>query len=630
MNNNDNIIKGWETKTYYDLIVNKAPVHEYYHPYINQIRKDLDSYHPSEIFQGLGYITEEDYIRVMGTVNIELFDMKKNENAFNMAEISVMFNSTTVSIESARTAIMNLINKYNTVPIGMQKGTTLLYWAVKEPDHIRTGQAMTLKNTVNITNIQYEVASVSQVLGARKASIVVISTPTYKKLVRSFCERNGLSCTVQSSWKPSPSHYAYNLIIKGLINKASDIYFWGTNEGLESGYSILNDYIKGDSIPMTGAELLAFKGEIYKMAGTNGDSIQEERVRDYSIDNLGKLNSIKKFRGRLNMLPNQYMDAINIRVIEEDLREIPFTDKLLIRQSIKDDIKTQLMNPYGIWLISGATGSGKTTTLHSCLGLLRDIRPTDRIEVVEKPIEQLLPGICQIGLREDSKVTEMDVAKALTRRNAQILNVGEINTGELVRFAVNSALQQLLVISTIHSYNVAAIPDRIKGFCIDDPAAFEQFLLVVKGMIHQTMLKEVCPKCKQVVDINISEYITNDMKEVLEYYGYKDKTILISVPKKDCPVCHGLGKIVTKPIVCVESFTITNKVRQQILRVDRNKLQSTIKNLLITSGKTGVNDALQYLREGRLDWLQIWNKFSLQNEVGEWLVDEEISPTEGR
>jgi type II secretory ATPase GspE/PulE/Tfp pilus assembly ATPase PilB-like protein len=525
--------------------------------------------------------------------------------------------------------VYNIISKHKTVPLGMQKGSTKLYWAVKEPDHIQTGAKPGIENTVNIQNLLYELVTISQSLGAQQISIVVMPTPGFKGRVADFCQLNNMSVppTVGSTWKPSPANYAYNLIIRGIINKASDIYFWGTDYGLEFGYSILCDYVRGTAIPMTRADLLIFRGEIYKMASVQGDSIQEERVRDYSINNLGKL---KKFRGRLNMLPNDYMDAINIRVIEEDLKEIPFRKELLIRQSVKDDIEQQLMNPYGIWLISGATGSGKTTTLHSCLGLLRDIRPTDRIEVVEKPIEQLLDGICQIGLREDSNVTEMDVARALTRRNAQILNVGEINTGELVRFAVNSALQQLLVISTIHSYNVAAIPDRIKGFCIGDPAAFEQFLLVVKGLVHQTMLKEVCPNCKEVVNIDDSEYVTNDMKQVLAYYGYKEPTIIISKPKENCPLCHGLGKILTKPVVCVESFTITNAVRRQILRADRNELQQTIKQLLIKQGKTGVNDALQYLREGRLDWLQIWHKYSLANEVGEWLSEDKPKESKGR
>lgn len=626
---NIDFVQGLPTKEYYEMCIQSKmdvanelnKIHYLHSNNLTRIRKDSDAIQPSEVLINFGYLKESDYIKIMET-KMPLFDYKLNKGFYTQLDINTMYFDGGISKDKVLEVLVQLIKVLRTIPMGFRVDTKTLEWAVAEPRNIQMNEQLGRKHMVNKKEIRLEVGKISQALGAVNICIRVVTSNTFKDLVDEFAEKYNFSSLVESKWKPKSDQYPQKLILDGLIQGASDVHFYGSSRGLEVGYSILGSYLLAEPIPFSTNELLDFCNQIYTLCGVQPNTVVEPKVRDYDMNDLGYLDG---YRGRVNILPNKYSSAVTIRILPPDMGSIPF-EKLNIRDSIKRELETIFMNKYGIILVAGATGSGKSTTLHSILEHLRIKKPEDRIETVEKPVEHELKGISQIALTESSPITIEDVAEALTRRNAQILNIGEINTERLVRFSVSSALQQLLVISTIHSYSASAIPDRVKGFCADDGLTYEQFLQCLKGIIHQTMLKEICPNCKRVVSLEDSEFITNDMINVLEYYGYKEPTILISVKgNTECPMCHGKGHLIKKPIICVEVLQITNSIKRILQRKPSNMVSEFLSQTMLQRGTTGVNDALNYLREGRLSWLDIWDGFSLINVVGDWLTDDELA-----
>ena len=331
---------------------------------------------------------------------------------------------------------------------------------------------------------------------------------------------------------------------------------------------------------------------------------------DNSIKDLGEVHN--QYNGRVNLFRNLGFDAVCIRVVDKSKKAIPF-DVLNIRQSRKDKMEELMQNNSGIILTAGATGSGKSTTNGSVLTRLHEKYPFRRIETVEDPIEQTLDGISQLSL-ENSGATYDDVSKSLTRRNPSILFIGEFNTPVTVHFGVNSALQNLLILSTIHSVDARSVPDRIRGMTINQPSIYEQLLQVLRGIVHQTMLKKTCPDCLKIVDI-ADPMITNDMVRVLEYYGYTEKYVPVSCPDKECPTCKGRGFLITEPVIAVELAVIDDSLQEDILAAPRALIGKLIYEQMRRNNLTGVQDALDYMREQQLDWFQIWNKFSLFNKV---------------
>ena len=150
---------------------------------------------------------------------------------------------------------------------------------------------------------------------------------------------------------------------------------------------------------------------------------------------------------------------------------------------------------------------------------------------------------------------------------------------------------------------------------VEDPSAFEQFLSELRALMHQTMLKECCPECTSKVDITDPK-LTEDMHVMLKYYGYFEKgTVMLTEAKPDCKVCNGRGFMIHKPVICVELCPIDDSLREDIKECRPTKIEAILEAYMLDNHLTSVQDALEYMENGKLDWMQIWKKFALFQKV---------------
>ena len=403
------------------------------------------------------------------------------------------------------------------------------------------------------------------------------------------------------------------LLIQGIVKNATDIYFDPKETHINIYFGIFNEMIKFKVLDSRDIDVELFMSTMIKFAGHTYTSLDwtGNPSKDMNINDLGELN--KRYTGRLQIIKNNFGYSPVLR-IQDTERTAPEFSKLNLSPDIKDKLNRIFMNPTGIILIAGATGNGKTTTIYACLENLVKVRPFDRIEEVSKPVEVRLDYISQISLEDNGALDFAHVLEAQTRRNAKVIFLGEFNSSKSARFGVDAALQSKLLISTIHTDSVSMIPDRLKGLAISDPAAYEQFIEVVKGLTHQLMLKEVCPSCKKKKSVTT---LTTEEQEVLRDYSYTENTITLVEPEEHCPICEGRGYIVDKPIISVELLEINDSTRDLLRHAIREgNVRNKIENLLMVNKTTGVHDALKYVKDGALNWEQVWYKYALWNKVG--------------
>lgn len=202
-----------------------------------------------------------------------------------------------------------------------------------------------------------------------------------------------------------------------------------------------------------------------------------------------------KFDIRVSVLPTLYGEKVVLRLLSKDATEIDiqllgFTDAQL--QTYLEGIK----KPYGILLISGPTGSGKTTTLYATLKILN--KKYSNILTIEDPIEYTLDGINQVQLKESIGLTFASALRTFLRQDPDIIMLGEIRDGETAQMAVRAALTGHLVLSTIHTNSAWGTISRLLDMGVPS------FLLsnTLNLSVAQRLVRLLCPHCKEKVQFD--------------------------------------------------------------------------------------------------------------------------------
>ena len=556
----------------------------------------------SEIVLGLGLLKSKQMVKYANErmSNGFQYSLKREEGDINPVSLLHVVNTTADSNK-----LTKLLLDMGMFPYHLDE-SGILEWAVKEDDFNESTWDRLQLNSNKVVNML-------EIPGVKSNDFRFLLSNQYNTQFRTFCLNNKLSFDPKSVHNPTIPHMTSCYIIKGVLMGASDIYFDPKPNGIHINYKILNDYIRDDRLLLSEAETKSFLDEVLVQSGQEGKARtrSEEVVDDVSIVDLGGFD--KKYFGRVNLFRNMTKDSICIRIVDKDKKAIPMVDSI-INPKRKAMICQILMNMQGLFLVCGETGSGKSTTLGTCEGYMAEVRPYDRIESVENPIEQEVDEISQISL-ENSNATYDDVAQALTRRNPDIIVLGEMNTAKTVRFGIDVAQQNKFVLSTLHTSSASKSPDRVRSMSITDPSAFDQFLSELRAILHQTMLKECCPHCTHKVDIN-DPLLTEEMHVMLKYYGYYDRgSVAITKPNPDCEVCEGRGFLIKKPVICVELCPIDDSLREDIKECPPPRIETLLEQFMIDNHLTAVQDALEYMENGKLDWIQIWNKFALFQKV---------------
>ena len=209
---------------------------------------------------------------------------------------------------------------------------------------------------------------------------------------------------------------------------------------------------------------------------------------------------------RLSTVPTHYGERLVMRILEQtgtvlQLEQLGFSAKSTRA------IESLISRKYGIILVTGPTGSGKSTTLSACLVKLNN--PTRNIMTVEDPIEYQIHGINQVGVNTKIGLTFASALRAFLRQNPDIIMVGEIRDKETAEIAINASLTGHLVLSTLHTNDAAGAATRLMDMGV------EPFLVAssVLGIVAQRLIRKVCTKCREphtpssfeMKELNLSE-----------------------------------------------------------------------------------------------------------------------------
>ena len=358
-----------------------------------------------------------------------------------------------------------------------------------------------------------------------------------------------------------------NLIVSEAVSmRASDIHVEPFDDRVRIRYRIDGVLVERDSPPKR--LLAAIVTRIKIMARM--DIAEKRRCQDGRIKTRA---SGREFDLRVSIIPSNHGQAIVLRILDREsikigIRNLGFSEaNYRIFQNI-------IRRPNGIFLVTGPTGSGKTTTLYSALGELN--RPDRKIITAEDPVEYLLPGINQVEVRPSIGLNFASIIRAMLRQAPNVILVGEIRDMETADMAIQASLTGHLVFSTLHTNDAPGSITRLIDMGV------QPFLVAssVMAVMAQRLVRRVCPKCAQPYKPEPSELeffdITEDEAEEAKF-----------MRGRGCGHCQHTGY--RGRIAIFELMTMNSAIRE--MAFNREPSQNIRRQARLMGMQTIVDDA---------------------------------------
>lgn len=240
-----------------------------------------------------------------------------------------------------------------------------------------------------------------------------------------------------------------------------------------------------------------------------------------------KLGKKRDIDFRVSVLPTLFGEKTVLRILDKANLQVDLT-KLGFEQSALDDFMEALNKPFGMILVTGPTGSGKTTTLYSALNYLN--KPDTNIMTAEDPVEFNFMGINQCHVREDIGLTFAAALRSFLRQDPDIIMVGEIRDFETAEIGVKAALTGHLVLSTLHTNDAPGTVSRLLNMGIEPFLVSSAVVLIMA----QRLARRICQQCKDVEKVPVAALLKlgfsqEEAEKVTCYKG------------KGCPACNNTG-----------------------------------------------------------------------------------------
>jgi type IV pilus assembly protein PilB len=257
---------------------------------------------------------------------------------------------------------------------------------------------------------------------------------------------------------------------------------------------------------------------------------------------------------RVSILPSVFGESVVIRILDREAITTGVSTLRLDRLGFNEEdlkrFRRAITKPYGMVLVTGPTGSGKTTTLYAAITEMNV--KEDKLITIEDPVEYQLPGVVQIPVNEKKGVTFARGLRSILRHDPDKIMVGEIRDSETAQIAIQSALTGHLVLTTVHANNVFDVIGRFASMGID---AYN-FLAALNCVLAQRLIRMLCQSCR--VPLSLEKVLAEESG--LDYEEYKDVPFYQG---KGCTECHGTGYRGRK---CITEFLdLTDEIKEMIL-----------------------------------------------------------------
>lgn len=279
---------------------------------------------------------------------------------------------------------------------------------------------------------------------------------------------------------------------------------------------------------------------------------------------------------RIATMPTVFGEKIVMRLLERDSGQVSTLKDLQFSERQYDRFYRAINMPYGFLLVTGPTGSGKSTTLYACLA---EISSVDKNTItLEDPVERRMPGINQCQMNNRAGMTFAAALRSVLRSDPDIVLVGEIRDAETAKIAIEAALTGHMVLSTLHTNDSAGAVTRL------DEMGVEPFLTASSliGVLAQRLVRKLCPKCKEKYTLPRSEIY----KIIPEFdsYGYEGDSFEL-YRATGCLTCNNTGYKGREAVF--EFLSVTDEMKQLIL--DRANI-TEVKELAIKQGMHTMKD----------------------------------------
>ncbi|GIW64929.1 MAG: hypothetical protein KatS3mg092_0862 [Patescibacteria group bacterium] len=452
-----------------------------------------------------------------------------------------------------------IARKYNILPYKYDQSNSTLYIASSNPDDITLIDFLekkTNKKIVLALALEEEIKKYINIAYSQGLS------PEVKQALKEYISKNTITNNnnYQVSINEAPIAKIVSTIVEFAIkSRASDIHIEPEENRTKVRYRIDGILQEKLSLPKSIHEALVSRIKILSEMKIDEKRIPQDGRFNFKVEN-------EEVDLRVSTLPTVNGEKIVMRLLKKT-GGIPDLHELGLRGPQLKDVEEAISKPYGIILITGPTGSGKTTTLYSILSRLN--KPSVNIMTLEDPVEYQIPGINQVQINPQAGLTFATGLRSFLRQDPNIILVGEIRDKETTQLAIQAALTGHLVFSTLHTNDSATAIPRL----IDLGA--EPFLVasVLTAAIAQRICRRVCSYCK--TQYQPVQQIQDNIKTVLgDLLPKKYQIEPITLYKGEgCQECNNTGYL--GRIAIFEVLKISQTINRMILQQESAKAIET-------------------------------------------------------
>lgn len=465
---------------------------------------------------------------------------------------------TFVNMEAVKSISESLALRYNLIPIDIENNKIKV--AMSDPLNVFAIDDVTISSGYEVEPLITTQTAIKKAIDRYYSSQYVQKAAN--ELVKSQSQNDVKGLTIEESdslenIKNAPAVRLVDSLVKNAVkSRASDVHIEPFENYVRVRYRIdgqLHEVLKSPK------ETLAALVTRIKILGNM--NIAEKRIPQDGriLMNIEELD----FDLRVSILPTVYGEKVVIRILD---RGSFLKSKEQLGIGNEDLIKLDRItnSPYGIILITGPTGSGKSTTLYTILNDLN--KENTNIITVEDPVEYLMEGINQVSVNTKAGLTFASGLRSILRQDPDVIMIGEIRDSETAEIAIRSAITGHLVLSTIHTNDAASAVVRLSDMGI------EPYLVAtsVSGVISQRLVRRICEHCKTSFEAS------NYEKAII---GIEESNPLKLYKGAGCTYCNNSGY--SGRIGVYEIMEITREIRESIIL---NKSIDDVKDMSIRNG----------------------------------------------
>jgi type IV pilus assembly protein PilB len=446
---------------------------------------------------------------------------------------------------------VDFLHRANFIPLEENENTVKI--AIADPSDISTIDSVESFLGKNVEVYAASKWAIHEALRKSETALQVLKDAT-EEFVMQVVEKEGgdeeevISVEKLADQDGSIIKLVNSIIFTAVQKRASDVHIESREEGVIIKYRI--DGVLGDAMEAIDKKFqLPIISRIKVMSDLD---ISERRIPQDGRFRLKIKDKTIDFR--ISIMPSIYGEDAVIRILDKEMITEALSelrvDLLGFSENVLGKFNRYIVQPYGMVLVTGPTGSGKTTTLYAALTEIKS--PEDKIITIEDPVEYQVEGITQIPINEKKGLTFARGLRSILRHDPDKIMVGEIRDPETAQIAIQSALTGHLVFTTVHANNVFDVIGRFLHMQVDPYS----FISALNCILAQRLVRVLCTSCRKSVTFEKDVLLESG----LDPKTYKDTTFYES---QGCPECGYTGYRGRTAIA--ELLELSDEIREMIL-----------------------------------------------------------------